>query len=160
MLPANSTLPPVVAAGDTLFLTRCNSYILDGKCYIDSLATIVIEPGVVIRAIKKQSAIDASALVVCRGAKIFAYGNETSPITFTSNEASPAPEDWGGVVIMGRAPVNKVNFPIEGIAPFTVPAGLSINYGGNVPNDNSGIFAYVKILYAGIAIAADNELSN
>src|SRR5690606_30108067 len=157
-LPNGSTLPLIVHAGDTLKLTTCNTYLLDGKCYIDNGGTIIIEKGVTIRAVRNSVPALASALVVCRGGKIFATGTATQPITFTSNQSSPAVGDWGGVAILGNSTVNKTNPNLEGIDLPTLPSGISVNYGGTVTQDNSGIFqdrkstrlnsSHVKISYA------------
>lgn len=172
-LPAGGTLPNVVAAGDTLVLSGggvsgCAEYILNGKCYIDSLAVIEIGAGSVIRGVRYQNNDSASALVVCRGGKIFARGTETNPVIFTGSVNDNQPGAWGGVVILGNADANKINPSIEGVQLPTLPIGVNVGY-GPVPNgsggkifnnsDNSGVFQFVKIFYAGARIAADNELN-
>lgn len=169
-LPSGSTLPLVIPQGDNYILAAGGTYFLNGKTYVDSAATLTINAGVTIKGVKRgtgtNAADSASALIVTRGGQIFANGTEASPITFTSAQATPAVGDWGGVVIMGRARTNQnVNGDptIEGIALPTLPAGVSVRYGStNAANDadNSGVFKYVRILYAGAAIATNNELNS
>lgn len=164
--PNGWTLPRVIPADTNYILQAGGTYFLDGKTYVDSAASLTIFGRVTIKGIKRSTADSASALVVTRGAKIYAMGSADSAITFTSAQATPAVGDWGGVVIMGKARTNQnVNGDptIEGISLPTLPAGVSVRYGStNAANDadNSGIFRYVRILYAGAAIAANNELNS
>lgn len=144
-------------ANDTL-------YILDGKCYVTNNATLVIAPGTRIEAVKKSTNDSASALIITRGSQLFAQGGETEPIVFTSHESVPASGDWGGIVMLGSAPLNRADATIEGINLPSVPAGVDIYYGGGGaglgdPHDNSGELMYVRIEYAGASIATDNELN-
>ena len=61
--------------------------------------------------------------------------------------------DWGGVLILGRAPVNKVEPLIEG-------GIIGGSYGGTDPNDNSGVFRYVRDrVSAGTASRLNNEVN-
>lgn len=125
-------------------------YVLNGFVYVDSTKTLTIEAGTVIRGDKASK----GSLIVQRGAKIMAEGTAANPIVFTSNQAagSRAAGDWGGLIILGKAPVNQgSNVNIEG----------SVNrmYGGNDAADNSGILKYVRIEYAGIAFSANNEIN-
>lgn len=150
---------PIIINQDT-FLSNDTLWILDGKCYVTNNAVLVIQEGARIEGIKKVNAAEASALVVTRGAMLYAIGNSTAPIVFTSHEGYNAvPGDWGGIVLMGRAPVNMVEPNVDGIYPPTVPAGVDIKFGGNAPHDLSGELQYVRIEYAGAAIATDNELN-
>lgn len=163
-LPSGSTLPTVIPAGDEYVLAAGGTYFLNGKCYVDSTAKITINAGVTIKGIKKGTPAEASALIVTRGATIDALGTSSNPITFTSNESTPAVGDWGGVVIMGRAQHNQSFDPtIEGIDLPSLPADVSVRYGSTSSANNtesSGRFYYVRILYAGAAIADGNELNS
>jgi hypothetical protein len=123
-------------------------YVLTGLYYVDSTYSITIPAGTVIQG------DTASTLVVKRGAKIQARGTQVAPIIFTSLKApgARAKGDWGGVIILGKAPVNKVEPLIEG-------GIIGGSYGGNVPNDNSGVFAYVRIEYPGYRFQLNNEVN-
>ena len=129
-------------------------YLLKNKVYVTNNAVLTIQPGTIIRGDKAT----AAALVITRGAKIEAVGTVDKPIVFTSNQPVAARDkgDWGGVVLLGKAPNNAGNaVSIEGISDATDKA----KYGGDVPNDNSGTLKYVRIEFAGIPLGADNELN-
>ena len=128
-------------AADTL-------YILTGFYYVDSLYSITIEPGTVVMG-------DSTAtLVVKRGAEIHAQGTAERPIVFTSmkNPGNRETGDWGGVIILGEAPVNRVNPVIEG-------GLLDGHFGGNNPLDDSGEFYYCRIEWPGHRIVEGNEVN-
>jgi hypothetical protein len=136
--------------------TKNNVYLLQGTVFVDSLVTLTIEAGTVVRGDANTA---VSALVIQRGAKITANGTPCNPIVFTSSKAIGArvKGDWGGLIIEGRAPNNLgVEVPIEGIGA-TNPRG---RHGGTISNDNSGSLTYARIEYAGFVIAANNEMNS
>jgi hypothetical protein len=136
--------------------TKNNVYLLQGTVYVDSLITLTIEAGTVVRG---DANTVISALVIERGAKIIANGTPCNPIVFTSSKAigSRVRGDWGGLIICGRALNNLgTNVPIEGISGTNTNA----RHGGNIPNDNSGSLTYVRIEYGGFQIAPDNEMNS
>jgi len=155
---APKDLPDVISGNRTLYADTC--YILDGKTWVKN-GTLTIQPGTVIKGVKKATASDASALIVTRGATINAAGTADCPIVFTSNETTKAPGDWGGVVVLGDALVCTTTgtAQIEGINPVIVPAGIDYTYGGNIASDNSGTLSYIRIEYAGAVIQEGNELN-
>src|SRR5690606_27108852 len=136
--------------------TAENIYILDGRVVVDEGVTLTIEPGTIIKAEDGQGA-NATALIVDQGGKIMAEGTAENPIIFTSvNDEIAAGEtesslevgdagQWGGVIILGKAPISVANADgigvIEGI-PANLPYG---QYGGNDATDNSGSLKYVSI---------------
>lgn len=131
--------------------TKNNIYLLQGGClYVTNDATLTIEPGTIIKG-------DQAALIISRGSKIIADGTPEQPIVFTSSKAAGqrGPGDWGGLLIMGKAPIN-------------VPGGETVVeggcdqalYGGTDPTDNSGILRYVRIEFAGIPFTPNNELNS
>lgn len=125
-------------------LKKENVYVLVGTVYVDPNVTLTIEPGTLIRC--DTDAL--SALVITKGAKIIAEGTETDPIVFTSNKSSGdrKPGDWGGIILLGDAPINKVG----GIASldFNLDSQRSI-YGGDNKESDSGILKYVRIEFSG-----------
>jgi len=143
--------------------TNDKTYILDGFVFVNDGQTLTIEPGTVIRARTGQGSL-SSALIVARGGKIIAEGTRTDPIIFTVEgddlkgsiplEASGL---WGGVIILGNAPVNTDTGEdmVEGI-PISEPRGV---YGGIDENDNSGIFRFVSIRHGGTNIGEGNEIN-
>jgi hypothetical protein len=136
--------------------TKNNVYLLQGLVFVDSLVTLTIEAGTVIRG---DATTSASSLIVQRGAQIIANGTPCNPIVFTSSKAIGArlKGDWGGVIILGRALNNVSNdFAIEGIGTTNVRA----RHGGTNNADNSGSLKYVRIEYAGFVFAANNEINS
>ncbi len=76
-----------------------------------------------------------------------------NPIVFTSNQdaGSRSYGDWGGVILLGNATVNKVDPIIEG--------GPTSTYGGSDDADNSGIMKFVRIEFPGVAFQPDKEIN-
>jgi hypothetical protein len=130
--------------------TRNNIYLLNGTVYVNSGATLTIEPGTII----KGDLANQGTLVIRQGGRLIAQGTPTQPIVFTSNQpaGSRAPGDWGGIIICGRAPVNLSGNP-------TIEGGVNANFGGTDPADNSGIVQYVRIEYPGVAFLPNNEIN-
>jgi hypothetical protein len=123
-------------------------YTLTGLYYVDSLHTITIPAGTTFMG------DTAATLIVKRGAKIYATGSAHAPIVFSSLKAPGErnPGDWGGVILLGRAPCNKVEPLIEG-------GIIGGSYGGSVPNDTTGVFKYVRIEYCGYRFQLNNEVN-
>ncbi len=141
-----------VAAGEitsNTTWTKDNVYLLDGWVYVVDGVTLTIQPGTVIRGDKSNK----GALIIERGAKLIANGTVDEPIVFASNQASGsrAYGDWGGVILCGKATVNKVDPQIEG--------GPRSHYGGTDDMDNSGSLKYVRIEFPGIAFQPDKEIN-
>jgi hypothetical protein len=157
-----------------------NTYILRKRIIVREGATLTIEPGVVIKG-GVGTGVDATSLVVARGAGIMAEGTPELPIVFTSvldeirpediaagNFGSPNlnPEDvslWGGVLVLGRAPISASNGNDQDISEAVVE-GLAVGdlahlYGGNDPMDNSGILRYVSIRHGGVDLGMGNEIN-
>ncbi|HEX4886870.1 MAG TPA: hypothetical protein VFV37_02390 [Luteibaculaceae bacterium] len=131
-------------------LDASKSYLLKGFVYVVAPATLTIPAGTVIKGDQDSKA----TLIVERGAKIIADGTESNPIVFTSNQPVGQRNygDWGGVIVLGKAPQNQATTPI-------IEGGVDRPYGGTDANDNSGILRYVRIEYAGIALTTDNEIN-
>jgi hypothetical protein len=141
-----------VAANSTW--TADKIYVLKGNVFVTSNATLTIEAGTIIKGDKATK----GALVITRGSKIMAVGTADKPIVFTSSIAAGARKegDWGGVVLLGKAPNNLgTSVPIEGISDATDKG----KHGGTDVADNSGTMKYVRIEYAGIALSPDNEIN-
>ncbi|MEJ7680261.1 MAG: T9SS type A sorting domain-containing protein [Segetibacter sp.] len=135
--------------------TKNNVYLLSGVVYVDSLVTLTIEPGTVIRG---DNAVANSALIVKRGGKLLAEGTACNPIVFTSNlpAGSRNKGDWGGVILLGRARNNQTGGVgyIEGLA-----ASADNAFGGTDDADNSGLLKYVRIEYGGYVFAPNQEIN-
>lgn len=127
-------------------------WILKGYVYVTDGATITFDAGCVVQS----DITEKGALIIERGAKIIASGTAAMPIVFTSGKAigSRAPGDWGGIILLGKAPTNRPLDP----AP-TIEGGVGRQYGGTDPLDESGILRYVRIEYAGIAAEPGSEIN-
>lgn len=134
--------------------TSNNTYLLQGLVYVDSLVTLTIQPGTVIRGATGTNA----SLIVRRGGKLMAEGNQCNPIVFTSNNAPGARGvgNWGGVILLGRA---RHNFGTQNLIEGTSAAELSNYHGGTDDEDNSGVLKYVRIEYGGFVFAPNNEIN-
>jgi hypothetical protein len=157
-----------------------NTYILGGRVTVEAGATLTIEAGTVIKG-QAGTGVNATALLIARGAKLMAEGTEEAPIIFTSiadeitaadiadgNFESPNLDPtvnglWGGVIILGNAKISTDNdagediseVQIEGI-PTSDANGL---YGGNDDEDNSGVIKFISIRHGGANIGAGNEIN-
>jgi len=152
-------------------------YALDGRVDVgpdrgaaptaDAPVVLTIEPGVVIFA-----KTGTSWLAVNRGNKINAVGTAESPIVFTSRDnvlglsTDDSQGQWGGVVLLGRAPITDCT-----VAPAAAPGTEACErqtegavdpayYGGATPDDDSGSLKYVQIRYSGYVLSANNELQS
>lgn len=136
--------------------TADKMYLIKNIINVTSGATLTIEAGTLIKGDKASKA----TLVINRGGKINAIGTVDKPIVFTSNQpaGTRAAGDWGGIVILGKAPNNQGNdTPIEGITSTTDATKTS--HGGTDPADNSGTMKYVRIEFAGVPLSPDNEIN-
>jgi hypothetical protein len=124
-----------------LTLDSANTYTITGPTIIESGATLTIPSGMVIKAAATGADV---YLAIAQGAKIIAEGTSTQPIIFTSAASTPNSGDWGGLIMLGKAPVNSVT----GSATSTSEIA-NLPYGGSDTNDNSGILRYVRVEYSG-----------
>jgi hypothetical protein len=125
---------------EDLLLESKNNYILNGALIMANETTLTIEAGTTINALASGSDI---YIAISQGAKIEANGTENEPIIMTSNSNTPEAGDWGGLIILGKAPINSIS---SGTSTSEI-GGLP--YGGNIATDNSGTIRYVRVQYSG-----------
>jgi hypothetical protein len=126
-------------------LYKRDTYLLLGSVFVADSTTLTIEPGTVIIGDYDTN----GALIISKSAKIIADGLATDPIVFTSNRSVKKEGDWGGIFILGDAPINKfgnVSSINYGLRPSSAEY---LNYGGDNCSSNSGILRYVRIEYGG-----------
>ncbi len=178
-----ATVVSGVITEDTTW-TSDTVYKLDGYVFVAPPATLTIEAGTLIVGSDGQEA-DAAALIVARGAKIMASGTAEDPIIFTSmfddisdpNDLTSEDKSlWGGVIVLGNAPLNSANSVDDGgtgdtEAPFEDKIeGLITNeeteaytlFGSNDepdPDHNAGVMRYISIRHGGISIGSGNEIN-
>lgn len=125
--------------------------------------TLTVEPGVIVFG---SGGLDY--LVVNRGSKLQAAGTATSPIVFTSRAnveglaADNSQGQWGGLILLGRAPISDCLSGVPGGSDTCEQAyeGLTdLRFGGGAAADNSGTLQYIQIRYAGFEIAPDQEIN-
>lgn len=141
--------------------TAGNVYVIQGFVSVTSGATLTIEKGTIIKGAPKEQDPSGQGkggtLIIQAGAKINAVGTVDSPIIFTSSKAAGSRNygDWGGVVLIGKAPHNQPGATaFEGGIPGTIGTFTDVN-------DNSGIMQYCRIEFAGIALTnvANSEIN-
>jgi hypothetical protein len=152
--------PVVELSGDVTTsktLSASNDYLMKGIVFVKAGATLTIEKGTIIMGETSTKA----TLVVQPGGRIIAEGTEDEPIVFTSRASAEARRagDWGGLIILGNAPVNIRD--ANGNATTGSVEGISTGgtYGGSSADDNSGTLKYVRIEYAGVQLSPDNEVN-
>jgi hypothetical protein len=125
-------------------------------------ADLTIDAGVTVFGNSGQD-----ALQINRGSKIFANGTANNPVVFTAladvnNTAAATGRGlWGGIVILGRAPINAcVGQPGGTAACETSVEGVPVGFfGGALPNDSSGSLRYVQVKHPGFILSANVELN-
>ena len=170
-------------------------YFIDSAVFVGDLTgatrpTLTIEPGTVVACTGSTTGtngLDVGTLVITRDGAIQAEGELNKPIVFTSlaeaeylygvdidgvggiNDVKQDPVvdggAWGGVIILGNAPINFYDSAtnnlgensVEGFA--TNAAGDNILYGGSDPADNSGVLRYASLRFGGFEFAADEEIN-
>lgn len=155
VLPActkTADLPQAITTSTALSQDTC--YNLKGVVYVKSGATLTIPKGTVIKGDKAT----LGTLVIQPGAKIDAVGTANNPIVFTSAlpKGSRAAGDWGGVILLGKAPINVPGGTanVEGI-----DISADTAYGGTNADDSSGRMKYVRIEFSGILLSPNNEIN-
>lgn len=129
------------------------TYKLTGKLLVADGATLRIKPGVIIEATTVADATDYESvryISIAQGGKIFVEGTKDKPVIMTA--ANKVPQAWGGLVICGKAPINKGT-------TATSEVGGELTYGGTEINDNSGSLEYLRIEYAGFAYSPEKEFN-
>lgn len=123
-------------------------YILNGALVVKSPFTLTIQPGTTFKATPGGTNI---YLAVEQGAKINAAGTDAAPIRFTSNSGNKRAGDWGGILIMGKAPLSGGGTATTEVVDFT--------YGGTDAADNSGTLSHVIVEYSGARINGEKEFN-
>jgi len=166
------SLPARLTVNTTLSRLPGVLYALDGRVDVGNDLgpsgatgiTLAIEAGVII-----FGKTGTSWLAVNRGNRISAVGTASRPVIFTSRDnvlglvTDDSQGQWGGVVLLGRAPITDCAAP--GATPGTVNCERQTEgavdpalFGGASPADNSGTLDFVQIRYSGYVLSANTEL--
>jgi len=129
----------------TVTLDATKEHKLTGKLVVANGAKLVIPAGTKIIGTGGTSAY----IAVAQGGKIEVNGTATNPVVMTGAEAKPG--NWGGLVICGKAPINKGTSATAEVSDLT--------YGGTDVNDNSGSIKYLRIEYSGANFNSEKEFN-
>ena len=167
--PSETVKSGLLTADETW--TNDKVYVLSNKVVVDAGVTLTIEAGTLIKAKAGQGTL-AAALIVARGGKIMAEGTASQPIIFTSeadniksgekagtNLTKDDNKLWGGIIILGDAPISAENGDTEtNIEGIPAEDGFGL-YGGSNAAHNGGVLKYVSIRHGGITIGEGNEIN-
>jgi len=117
-----------IADGEVVL--ESGTYKLTGKVVVKDGAVLTIKSGVRVEA-----------------TEVSGERQEIRVMTATQK----APGAWGGLVICGRAPINKAETASAEVSDLT--------YGGTEANDNSGSIKYLRIEYSGYAYNSEKEFN-
>ena len=141
-------------------LTNTVQWNLSGRVNVKNGATLSIEPGTFL--IGQPGSQPPSVLVITPTGKINASGTRSRPIIMTSSLpfGQRTRGDWGGLVLLGKAPVNVTGGTsfIEGLT-----ADTDLQYGGGATPDSThdcGTMRYVRVEYAGSILAPNSEVNS
>ena len=153
-----------------LYLDGSEEYLLGCTIFVGEGMLLSISAGANIVALATVSG-GAPSIVIEPGGLIHANGTAAKPITFTSLDRETASATqlstdsqvsslvagrrgkWGGLILLGRAPINAPG----GVAAIEGLEGR--HYGGADPMDSSGVLRYVRVWHAGAVISQDNEIN-
>lgn len=172
-------LPARFTTTDTLPFIRGLVYQIAGRVEVGAdrgfsstgtEVTLTVQPGVILFG--QQD----SYLVVNRGNAIQSNGTADRPIIWTSRDNiqgltdDNSQQQWGGVVLLGRAPVSDCSTGVFNTAanPNANPtcesrlegAAVATPFGGANPADSSGSFRFNQIRFSGFELAPNNELQS
>ncbi|AUX70527.1 hypothetical protein CHX26_14380 [Porphyrobacter sp. HT-58-2] len=170
-------LPARFTTTDTLPFIRGLVYQIPGRVEVGedrgfastgNAVTLTVQPGVILFG--QQD----SYLVVNRGNQIQSNGTADRPIIWTSRDNiqgltdDNSQQQWGGVVLLGRAPHSDCSTGVFNTAanPNANPtcegrlegAAVATPFGGANRNDSSGSFRFNQIRFSGFELAPNNEL--
>jgi hypothetical protein len=139
---------------EDMTMTCDNVYVLEDLTYFVDGANLTIEAGVEIWG------DPGSALVITNGSQIMSMGTADAPVVMTSSGliGERAAGNWGGLVLLGEAPINTGDTAnVEGIDPSE--GGSLSEYGGDDEEYKCGELHYTRVEFAGFELSIDNELN-
>ena len=131
---------------DSFSLDESISYTITGPVIVEDGAELNIPAGTTIKAKKGFN----NYILVLQGGKINVRGTADKPVTITADIDNAEQGHWGGLIINGKA-------PLAGGTIGSTEISSAHQYGGDNPNDNSGVITYLKLEYTGARSSADVE---
>ncbi len=173
-------LPALIDANDTLPFVDGLLYALPGRVDVGTdqgfastgtNVTLTVADGVIV-----FGSTGRSFLVVNRGNALNSVGTAERPIVWTSRDNVLGLSDdnstgqWGGIVLLGRAPVSDCATGVfnTDANPNANPAceqslegtTVATNFGGGDSADSSGEMNYNQIRFSGFSLAPGDELQS
>jgi len=172
--------------------TRISSdtlWIMDERVYVNDGQILQIAPGTVIKAEYVADVENTNALIVARGGKLYAEGSCNAPIIFTmmddnldgtyaNGKSIYTKEQWGGIVLLGKAQNNVAAGELNPDNPNFETGGEAIGLGNMegvvasdprhwygmanqafINDDCSGSLRYVSIRHGGSELGVNNEIN-
>ena len=137
--------------------TNDRVYDITGIVTINNNATLTIEPGTFV--VGQPGSQPPSVLLVSTAGRLIANGSRSRPIIMTSSRpvGERAKGDWGGLILLGRAPINDPggSLPIEGL-----PEAPETRFGGTDPDHFCGVLKYVRVEFAGAQLRPNEETNS
>jgi len=134
---------------EDLILDADKTYKINGSLIMATGTTLEIPAGMTIEALASGADV---YVAISQGAKIKANGTADAPIVFTSDASSPDAGDWGGLIILGKAPINAVTGNSTSTSEIA-----NLPYGGTDVADDSGVLSYVRVQYSGGSADGQSE---
>lgn len=134
---------------ENLTLDANNSYKVNGPLIMASGTTLTIPAGMTIEALAAGANV---YIAIAQDATIIANGTADNPIVLTSDASNPSAGDWGGLIILGKAPINSVTGSSTATSEIA-----ALPFGGSDEEDDSGIIRYVRVEYSGGAADGQSE---
>lgn len=168
--------------------------VIDRPVFVTEGGSLAIAEGAVLRFQPSDGSNASGYLCISSDGTINAVGTSTNPVILTTAAAPDGsrwvsgsfmdsdPRNapmvitssdqlnlWGGLIVLGNAPINAGAVDIPDGAFYASPGvakiegvggenGARVYYGGINPNDNSGTVKYVSIRYSGQIIADGDEI--
>jgi len=165
----NTVLPTDFTATQTLSGEITTAVTLDaneiyeivGAVFVRNGGSLTIPAGTFIFADPSNNAAvsddvtAADAIIVNQGGVLNANGTADNPVIFSSSSQTSG--SWGGIVLLGNAPINLAGG--VGNAEIADNVGEDLPYGGTVADDNSGSLRYVILGYPGTQINTEAEFN-
>ncbi len=163
VLPTNFTATQMLTGEITtdVVLDANEIYEIVGAVFVRDGASLTIPAGTFLFADPSNNAAvgndvtAADVIVVNQGGLLNINGTATDPVVFSSS--SQVAGSWGGIVILGNAPINLEGG--VGNAEIADNVGEDLPYGGTDANDSSGSLRYVILAYPGIQINTEAEFN-
>lgn len=163
VLPTDFTATQILTGDITtdVVLNASEVYEIVGAIFIRDGASLTIPAGTFLFADPTNNGqvnadiTAADVVIVNQGGSLNLNGTAASPIIFSSS--SQVAGSWGGIVLLGNAPINLEGG--IGNAEIADNVGEDLPYGGSDSNDNSGSLRYTILAYPGTQINTEAEFN-